>query len=139
MADRQSSSNRDYQMLFGLWILGLVLSGFRPTDRLTWLLEIFPVVVAIPVLYSTRESFPLPRYILVFVPNNGHSPLARHASAQHGLGCFADAPEERERSLRDAGEVLVPCVIAKVPAERRAHHFLQRRFVQPTGSGRFVV
>jgi putative membrane protein len=67
MADRQSGSNRDYQMLFGLWILGLVLSGFRPTDRLTWLLEIFPVVVAIPVLYSTRESFPLPRYILVFV------------------------------------------------------------------------
>ncbi len=67
MADRQSSSHRDYQILLGLWILGLVLSGFRPTDRLTWLLETFPVVVAIPVLYATRESFPLPRYILVFV------------------------------------------------------------------------
>ena len=40
-------------------IAGLVLSGIRPYDRTTWLLEVFPVVVALPLLWATRERFPL--------------------------------------------------------------------------------
>ena len=60
-------TNLDYLLLIGFWILGLVLSGIHPTDRLTWVLEVFPVIVAIPVLYCTRTAFPLPRYILVFI------------------------------------------------------------------------
>ena len=60
-------TNRDYQIVVGLWILGLILSGSSPTDRLTWILEIFPVIIAIPILYFTRTSFPLPRYIMVFI------------------------------------------------------------------------
>ena len=37
----------------------LVLSGFRPYDRTTWALEVFPVVVALPILWATYRSFPL--------------------------------------------------------------------------------
>ena len=37
----------------------LVLSGFRPHDRTTWALEVFPVVVALPILWATYRSFPL--------------------------------------------------------------------------------
>ena len=38
---------------------GLVLSGIRPFERGTWLLEVFPVVVAMPLLWLTRRRFPL--------------------------------------------------------------------------------
>ncbi len=38
---------------------GLLLSGIAPYDRGTWLLEVFPVVVAMPLLWFTRRRFPL--------------------------------------------------------------------------------
>ena len=60
-------TNLEYLLVISLWILGLVLSGFNPTDRLTWILEVFPIFIAIPVLYRTRTPFPLPRYILAFI------------------------------------------------------------------------
>lgn len=37
----------------------LVLSGARPYDRMTWLLEVFPVIVALPILWWTYRRFPL--------------------------------------------------------------------------------
>lgn len=37
----------------------LALSGVRPYDRLTWYLEVFPVVIALPVLCLTARRFPL--------------------------------------------------------------------------------
>ncbi|MEK9753837.1 MAG: DUF2238 domain-containing protein, partial [Rhodospirillaceae bacterium] len=45
------------------------MSGIGPTDRLTWFLEVAPVLIAIPLLVATRRSFPLtpPLYALIFV------------------------------------------------------------------------
>ena len=44
----------------GLAVLaGLVASGIKPYDRVTWILEVAPVLVAAPLLYATRERFPL--------------------------------------------------------------------------------
>jgi putative membrane protein len=40
-------------------VIALVVSGIRPYDRLTWLLEVLPVLVAGPLLIATRRSFPL--------------------------------------------------------------------------------
>jgi putative membrane protein len=37
----------------------LAVSGLRPYDRMTWALEVFPVVVALPVLWATYPRFPL--------------------------------------------------------------------------------
>jgi putative membrane protein len=34
-------------------------SGWSPKDRLTWALEVFPVIVAVPILIATRRRFPL--------------------------------------------------------------------------------
>jgi putative membrane protein len=45
-----------------LWvvaIVGLVWSGIGPVDRATWMLEVAPVVIAMPVLALTRKRFPL--------------------------------------------------------------------------------
>ena len=37
----------------------LAISGAHPYDRTTWGLEVFPVVVALPVLWATHRRFPL--------------------------------------------------------------------------------
>jgi len=34
-------------------------SGWFPKDRLTWVLEVFPVIVAVPLLLATWRRFPL--------------------------------------------------------------------------------
>lgn len=47
----------------------LALSGVSPHDRVTWMLEVFPVVIALPVLWATYRRFPLTTvlYICIFV------------------------------------------------------------------------
>ncbi len=45
-----------------LWvvaIVGLVWSGVGPVDRATWMLEVAPVVIVMPLLALTRSRFPL--------------------------------------------------------------------------------
>jgi putative membrane protein len=45
--------------LLAVVVLALVASGLRPYDRLTWFLEVLPVLIALPLLVATRRSFPL--------------------------------------------------------------------------------
>jgi putative membrane protein len=40
-------------------VAALAVSGVRPYDRLTWLMEVFPVLIAIPLLWATYRRFPL--------------------------------------------------------------------------------
>jgi putative membrane protein len=40
-------------------VAALVVSGIAPYDRTTWWLEVAPVLVALPILFATRERFPL--------------------------------------------------------------------------------
>ena len=44
-------------------ILLLALSGLRPYDRATWLLEVAPVLIVLPLLWYTRSRFPLTRLL----------------------------------------------------------------------------
>jgi putative membrane protein len=43
-------------------LLGVIVvfawSGWAPKDRLTWALEVFPAVIAVPLLVATRRRFP---------------------------------------------------------------------------------
>ncbi|HSB64059.1 MAG TPA: DUF2238 domain-containing protein [Thermoanaerobaculia bacterium] len=50
-------------------VLLLGMSGLRPHDRLTWVLEVFPIVLVLPVLFLTYRRFPLTTllYALIFV------------------------------------------------------------------------
>ncbi|MCL4147646.1 UNVERIFIED_CONTAM: hypothetical protein GTU68_064786 [Idotea baltica] len=47
----------------------MIWSWINPYDRLTWWLEAIPVIIALPLLFYTRNSFPLTRisYYLIFV------------------------------------------------------------------------
>ncbi len=50
-------------------IIALVVSGWRPYERLTWVMEVAPVLIALPLLIATRERYPLTTllYLLIFV------------------------------------------------------------------------
>jgi putative membrane protein len=56
-------------VLLALGALLLVLSGLAPYDRTTWLLEVFPIFLAVPVLVATARRFPLTplAYRLIFL------------------------------------------------------------------------
>jgi len=45
-------------LLFAV-LAGFVVSGIAPFDRLTWLLEVVPVLIALPLLIATYKRFPL--------------------------------------------------------------------------------
>ena len=47
----------------------LALSGIRPYDRATWLLEVVPVIIVLPVLWATYGRYPLTTvlYVGIFV------------------------------------------------------------------------
>ena len=44
-----------------------VWSGWHPKDRLTWVLEVFPAVLAAPLLFATRKRFPLTTLVYVLI------------------------------------------------------------------------
>jgi putative membrane protein len=45
----------------------LVISGIRPFDRMTWVLEVFPVLIALPVIWATYRRFPLTNLLYVCI------------------------------------------------------------------------
>ena len=55
---RGASVTLKFVLLAGV-TLALVASGLRPHDRLTWFLEVLPVLIAAPLLVATHRSFPL--------------------------------------------------------------------------------
>ena len=48
-------------------VVALVISGLAPYDRATWLLEVAPVLIALPLLAATRQRFPLTRLLLALI------------------------------------------------------------------------
>jgi putative membrane protein len=52
-------SRRALVAMLAVVLPALVLSGIQPHDRLTWWLEVAPVVIVVPVLLLTFRRFPL--------------------------------------------------------------------------------
>jgi putative membrane protein len=47
-----------YEMALLIVVLAvLVWSGIQPADRFTWLMEVFPVLIAVPILLATYRRF----------------------------------------------------------------------------------
>lgn len=56
----RADGTRRYPLaLLFLIAVALVLSGLAPTDRGTWWLEIFPILIGVPILVATYRRFPL--------------------------------------------------------------------------------
>lgn len=51
-----------------LVLLGLLAwSGLRPFDRITWMMEVVPVFIALPVLWATYPRYPLTNLLYFFI------------------------------------------------------------------------
>ena len=57
--DDQPKSHVEPLLLLCGAFLALAISGLNPHDRLTWILEIFPFLLAVPILAATYRTFPL--------------------------------------------------------------------------------
>jgi putative membrane protein len=60
---------REPLILLLLGMVALAISGWRPAERMTWVLEVFPILLAAPLLVATHSRFPLSpvAYRLIFV------------------------------------------------------------------------
>lgn len=45
----------------------LIVSGIAPFDRLTWLMEVAPVLIALPLMIATRHRYPLTKLLYVLI------------------------------------------------------------------------
>lgn len=63
--------NQKLVLLFAMLflVLSLIISGIDPFDRGTWLMEVLPVLIVVPLLIHTYKTFPLTNllYILIFI------------------------------------------------------------------------
>lgn len=48
-------------------LAAVAVSGVGPRERLTWLLEVAPILIAVPILVATRRRFPLTPLLYVLV------------------------------------------------------------------------
>ena len=54
-----------------VWVAGLLASGWAPHDRATWWMEVAPVLVALPLLWTARRGFPLTGLSLTLILLHG--------------------------------------------------------------------
>jgi len=61
--------NKMLVLLLTSLLLLLGISGLHPYDRLTWVMEVFPILIAVPLLLVTYRTFPLTPllYVLIFM------------------------------------------------------------------------
>jgi putative membrane protein len=53
--------------LAAIVIAALVVSGIAPFDRATWVMEVAPVLIALPLMIGTRQSYPLTTVLTVLI------------------------------------------------------------------------
>lgn len=59
--------DRRNAVLASIVVAALIASAIAPYDRLTWLMEVAPVLIALPLLYVTRRSYPLTALLYVLI------------------------------------------------------------------------
>ncbi|HTN50096.1 MAG TPA: DUF2238 domain-containing protein [Burkholderiaceae bacterium] len=91
-------------------IIALLVSGWRPYDRLTWLMEVAPVLIALPLLAVTHARYPLTTllYVLIFA----------HALVLVAGGAYTYARVPRGHWVQDAFN------LARNPYDKLGH-FMQ--------------
>ncbi len=69
--------------LAAIVIAALIVSGIAPFDRATWIMEVAPVLIALPVMVATRTAYPLTTLLTVLI--------AVHALVLIGGGAYTYA------------------------------------------------
>ena len=66
-----SATDRNTVAVCLVWAVALLASGIAPYDRLTWLMEVLPVLIAAPVLVATRGRLPLTSLVYALIAVHG--------------------------------------------------------------------
>ncbi|MGV3629024.1 MAG: DUF2238 domain-containing protein [Betaproteobacteria bacterium] len=64
-------ADRTLTVICAIWALALIASGISPYDRLTWFMEVLPVLIAAPILIATRSRLPLTTLVYVLIAIHG--------------------------------------------------------------------
>lgn len=106
-------------MLLFLAFVALVVSGIGPKDRLTWLLEVAPVLIGAPILVATARRFPLTPllYRLLFFHSlvlmlGGHYTYAEVPLGEWAKDAFGFARNHYDR-LGHVTQGFVPAILAR--------------------------
>jgi len=97
----------------------LVVSAIGPTDRLTWWLEVAPVLIAAPVLMLTARRFPLTKLLYVLIAVHALILIlgGHYTYAQVPLGYWAQDLFDLARNPYDRlghfAQGFVPAMIAR--------------------------
>jgi putative membrane protein len=124
--------------LAGVLVVLLILSGFRPYDRATWLRVVAPILLAAPVLIWTWRRFPLSSllYVLIFL----HAVIllvgGAYTYARVPVGFWVQHALDLSRNPYDRlghfAQGFVPALIAR-------ELFLRRRIVTSKGWSAFLA
>ncbi len=110
-----------------LWTGALALSGWAPHDRLTWLLEVAPALIALPLLLATRRSFPLTPLLCCLIALHGLVLMAggAYTYARVPLGFWLQDCLALDRNPYDKighfFQGLVPALLAREILLRKRH------------------
>lgn len=63
--------DRTLMLICAIWAIALLASGVAPYDRLTWFMEVAPVLIAAPILLATRARLPLTTLLYVLIAIHG--------------------------------------------------------------------
>lgn len=113
-------------VLLAAGALLLVLSGIGPHDRLTWFLEVLPVLIAVPIMVATYARFPLSplAYRLIFVHATILMLGGHYTYAQVPLGFWIQDMLDLARNHYDRlghfAQGFVPAIVAREILIRRS-------------------
>lgn len=69
--------------LLAIVVIALIASGIAPYERLTWFMEVAPVLIVLPLMIATRRNYPLTLLLTVLI--------AIHALVLIGGGAYTYA------------------------------------------------
>lgn len=116
----------------------LALSGAHPYDRATWVLEVFPVLIALPILWATYRKFPLTTlvYSCIFVHSLvlvvGGNPYLCQSALGFELAEFLDLNRNPYDMIGHFFQGFVPALIAR-------EILIRGRYVRGKEMLRFIV
>ena len=120
-----SPSRREPLALLGLTLVALVVSGIGPKDRFTWVLEVAPILIGVPILLVTARRFPLTPLLLrllflhaLVLMVGGHYTYAEVPLGEWAKSAFGFARNHYDR-LGHLMQGFVPAILAREVLLRR--------------------
>jgi len=71
LATDGAGAQRSLAIVAVVWLFALIASGISPHDRLTWFMEVAPVLIVLPLLFATLRRFPFTTLAYALIAAHG--------------------------------------------------------------------